>query len=101
MSDAPSQSSTSSKGIFKRLLRMLRPHWPTIGVAVVLLLLSMPAELFPGLTWMYVTDTLIVGHPTRWSNLLGNLFSFNGRITGNLHLLYSAVLWMFAVYLFS
>ena len=55
----------SGRRIFRRLLVMLRPQWGTIALAVICLLLSLPAELFPGLTWMYVTDRLILRHDTR------------------------------------
>ena len=80
---------------------MLRPHWGTIALAVVLLLMSLPAELVPGLAWMYVTDELILVHSTRSSSWLGQLFSLHGLITGKIHLLFSAITWMFAIYLFS
>src|SRR3954452_318484 len=87
--------------VFRRLLRMLRPHYGTIALALVLLLLSTPAELFPGLTWMYVTDRLVLGTGTRSGAILGWIFSFNGHITGKIHLLFSAVACMFAVYVFA
>ena len=100
MSDLPSQTPAPSKRVSKRILLMLRPHWGRIALAVVLLLMSLPAELFPGLTWMYVTDHLILLHDTRASLMLDRLFSFNGRLTGNIRLLFSSITWMFAVYLF-
>ena len=96
-----SMSANSSTRTFGRLLRMLRPHWGTIALAVILLLLSLPAELFPGLSWMYVTDELILVRSTRASSFLGRLFSFNGLITNKIHLLFSTVTWMFAVYLIA
>ena len=96
-----SMAAASPGQILARLLRMLRPHWARISIAVVLLLLSLPAELFPGLAWMYVTDALIIGKPTRSSYLLGKLFSFDGLITGKIHLLFSTTLWMMAVYLLA
>jgi ABC-type multidrug transport system fused ATPase/permease subunit len=80
---------------------MLRPHWATIVLAVVLLLMSLPAELFPGLVWMYVTDELLVQRATRATFWLGKIFSFNGRIVDPIHLLISSIVWMFAVYLFA
>src|SRR3982751_33688 len=96
-----SESVLKPKGVFRRLLHMLRPHWGTIGVAVVLLLCSLPGELFPGLTWMYVTDALISGHETNATLWIGKLVSFNGHITGKFHLLLSAVVWMLCVYIFA
>ncbi len=50
---------------------------------------------------MYATDELIVPNHTRWSDLLGKLFSFNGLITNRIHLLVSTTLWMIAVYLLA
>ena len=100
MSDGAPTPPTSPH-VFSRLLMMLRPHWGTIALAVVLLLMSLPAELFPGLAWMYVTDELILVHSTRSSSWLGQLFSLHGLITGKIHLLFSAITWMFAIYLFS
>src|SRR3954454_14145856 len=84
---------------FRRIARLLRPQWGTIAVAVALLLLSLPAELFPGLTWLYVTDRLILNKDTRAVTILNYLFSFNGHLTDKIHLLISSVGWMFGVYL--
>jgi ABC-type multidrug transport system fused ATPase/permease subunit len=80
---------------------MLRPHWGTIALAVLCLLLSLPAELFPGLTWMYVTDRLILGHETGSTDLLNRLFSFNGALTDKFTLLFSSVAWMLLIYVFA
>jgi ABC-type multidrug transport system fused ATPase/permease subunit len=96
-----SESVPKSKGIFRRLLYMLRPHWATIGLAVVLLLCSLPGELFPGLTWMYVTDALISGQDSNATRLMGKVVSFNGLISGKFSLLLSAVVWMLCVYVFA
>jgi ABC-type multidrug transport system fused ATPase/permease subunit len=93
--------SAPKDAVFKRVLRLLRADYPTIALAVICLLLSLPAELFPGLTWMYVTDALVLEKPTRFSEVLGWLFSFNGRITDKLHLLFSSVAWMLAIYVFA
>src|SRR5262249_39634539 len=73
---APLTSSrpAAAAPVFPRLLRMLRPHWGAIALAVVFLLMSLPAELFPGLTWMYVTDELILRQPTRATAILHRLF---------------------------
>ena len=54
-SDAPSDKGK----VFIRLLRLLRPHAVTISIALVLLVLSMPAELFPAFIWMYVVALLL------------------------------------------
>src|SRR5688572_11272438 len=74
--------SQPSGPVIRRLLRMLRPHGWVIAIALVLLLLSMPGELFPGLIWMYVTDRLITHEPTTASDILHTLVSFNGRLQG-------------------
>jgi ATP-binding cassette, subfamily B, bacterial len=86
--------------VFFRLWGMLRPSWPLIGLALVLLFISMPGELFPAFIWQYVTDDLIlknISHPSG----LGPLISFQHRISDPFHLLLSAVIWLFGVYLFS
>src|SRR5438876_165796 len=98
MTQPSPQTTVSSRGIFRRLLLMLRPHWGSIALAVVLLLLSSPAELFPGMTWMYVTDQLILNDHTKAVAILHRLFSFDGLLTGKIHLLFSAICWMFVVY---
>jgi ABC-type multidrug transport system fused ATPase/permease subunit len=87
--------------VFRRLLAMLRPHAGVIAIALILLLLSMPGELFPGLVWMYVTDKLIVHKPTGATDLLHRFISFNGALTGWRPLLLSAVGWLFGVYLLA
>src|SRR5687767_563126 len=61
---------------FGRLLRMLRPHAGIVAIALILLLLSMPAELFPAFIWMYVTDYLILHTPTTPTVFLHKLISF-------------------------
>src|SRR5687768_3833342 len=65
---------------FGRLLRMLRPHAGIIAIALALLLLSMPAELFPAFIWMYVTDYLILQKPTTPTTYLHQVISFGGRL---------------------
>jgi ABC-type multidrug transport system fused ATPase/permease subunit len=90
---------------------MLRPSWGWIAIAVVLLLLSLPAELFPGLAWMYATDKLLLtphsgSAPVSWfvlliNSWLGTLFSFNGLITNRIHLLFSVTVWMIVIYLLA
>jgi ABC-type multidrug transport system fused ATPase/permease subunit len=81
-----------------RLLRLLRPQWPMIGVGLLLLLLSTPCELFPALVWKYVTDDLILAgkyHPTP---VLSTLISFGGHVHGKLALLVWSMVWLFVVY---
>jgi ABC-type multidrug transport system fused ATPase/permease subunit len=88
---------SSSKLIFLRLLRMLRPYAPAIIVALVLLVLSAPCELFPAITWKFVVDDLALQKPE--SPWLHAWFSFGGRIENRLALLIWTVIWMFIVYL--
>jgi ATP-binding cassette subfamily B protein len=88
--------------VFSRLIRMLRPYWAMIALGLVLLLLSMPAELFPAMVWMYVVDFLIIKKPTPASQHLDFFVSFHGRIYNTLSLLVSATLiWQLGVYLFA
>ena len=93
-----SDPTTKSKGVFRRLLRMLRPHWGMIGLGLALLILSMPCELFPGLVWKYVTDDLILKGQSPPTRLLPAMFSFGGALTGWKALLASALLWLLVVY---
>src|SRR3954470_8680941 len=88
---------TSSKEVFWRLLRMLRPYRGTIILGVIFLLISSPAELFPAFVWRYVTDDVVLKTPS--SPLLHQAFSFGGRISNPYALLLSSVCWLFAVYL--
>lgn len=92
----PPQPGTA---VFRRLLGMLRPQARLIALGLGLLLVSMPAELFPAFVWMYVTDALIIGKPTTPSLILNDWFSLGGRLTGWPALLASALAWMVMVYL--
>ena len=85
--------------VFRRLLGLLRPQARWIALGLALLLLSMPAELFPAFVWMYVTDALIIGKPTGVSVWLGHFFSFGDRLAGWPALLVSSLAWMVAIYL--
>src|SRR5688500_11448910 len=86
--------------IFLRLLRLLRPHFGLILIALILLLLSMPAELFPAFIWMYVTDYLILKNPTGATLYLHKAISFGGTLEGWKPLLASAaLLWLPGVYI--
>jgi ATP-binding cassette, subfamily B, bacterial len=87
------------RGVFVRLLKLLRPHWGMIAVGLLLLLASMPAELFPAFVWMYVTDALIIHKPTRTTEWLQQLFSLGGRLHSWQALLASALCFLFGVYL--
>jgi ABC-type multidrug transport system fused ATPase/permease subunit len=91
--------SSSGRGVFLRLLIMLRPHWGRISVALVLLVLAMPGELFPGLLWMYVSDSLILHEQNRWTGTLHALVSFGGLLQSWQALLASSLAWLLSVYL--
>ncbi|MGA2230768.1 MAG: ABC transporter ATP-binding protein [Tepidisphaeraceae bacterium] len=83
--------------IFRRLFAMLRPQRAWIVLAVVLLIASIPCELFPAFIWQYVTDDLIlkgISPPTG----LNPLISFGGRVAGIFHLLLSSIGWLIAIY---
>src|SRR5947209_20137133 len=94
LADPQSQPTTK---VFARLLRMLRPHYGTIALGLVLLLLGSPCELFPAIVWQFVTDDIALkGHT---SPFLKAWFSFGGRINDGFPLLLSSVVWVFVVYL--
>src|SRR5947209_15479878 len=103
---ADPQSQPTTK-VFGRLLRMLRPHYGTIGLGLLLLVLGSPCELFPAIVWQFVTDDIVLRnvaasgahHPGRFDVWLRAWFSFGGRIANPFPLLVSSVLWLFAVYL--
>ncbi len=89
----------ASWSVFGRLLRLLKPQWKMIAVALVLLLLSMPAELFPAFIWMYVVDYLVSGNHGFAVVQLHRAISFGGAIQRPMMLLASAVLiWLPGVY---
>jgi ATP-binding cassette, subfamily B, bacterial len=103
MSEAPGQDDASKphkdpgSRVFKRLLLLLRPYWPMIGLGIVLLLLSAPCELFPAIVWRYVTDDVVLGKDT--SPRLHAWFSFGGAIQSRGGLLVSSVGWLMGLYL--
>src|SRR5579872_4666646 len=101
MADARGQhpkSPPDSSRIFLRLLKLLRPYWPLIGLGLLLLVLSTPCELFPALVWKYVTDDLILGQKFGPTPVLHTLISFGGHIHGKLSLLFWSMVWLFIVY---
>ena len=90
-----------SSRIFFRLLQLLRPQRGMILLGLVLLLGSMPGELFPAFVWMYVTDHLITNQPTDSTRFLHRLFSPGGRLHTWPQLLASALVWLFLIYALS
>jgi len=98
----PPLSKAQQQRVFGRLFAMLRPYAFLIGVAVALLIASMPCELFPALIWKYVTDDLLVPVISRAaphsSGLIAQIVSFGGRATQPFPLLIWAMLWLFVIY---
>ena len=85
--------------IFWRLLGLLKPYRAIITLAMALLILSMPCELFPAFIWKYVTDDLILKGISRPSSqLLRGAISFNGHFHGAFALLLSALGWLIFIY---
>ncbi len=95
----PESYPPARRHVFVRLIKLLRPQWGLIAVALVLLFLSMPAELFPAFIWMYVVDKLIQHAPTKASDMIHFLVSLHGHIVNPFALLGSALVWLYAVYL--
>ena len=96
--DNPSQRHKDpGSRVFLRLLLLLRPYWPMIGLGIALLLLSAPCELFPAIVWRYVTDDVVLGKDT--SPRLHQWFSFGGAIESRGGLLVSSVAWLTGIYL--
>lgn len=92
-------SNATSAQLFGRLLRMLRPHYRSIAGGLVLLLLSMPGELFPAFAWMYVADGLIL-HTNTWPvRYLHPIVSLGGALESWQALLASTLVIMMGVYL--
>src|ERR1044071_9388629 len=83
--------------VFGRLIRLLRPHRGLITWGLLLLVGSMPCELFPALVWKFVVDDVILKKGT--SPFFQSWFSFGGRIASPFALLASSVGWLFGVYL--
>ena len=94
------ETTPTGSVVFRRLCGMLRPEWSWIGAALVLLIVSMPGELFPAFIWGYIVDELIVKH-TAGRSVLAWVISLHGRITDLYWLLISSVVLMFVVYVFS
>jgi ABC-type multidrug transport system fused ATPase/permease subunit len=94
---ARSYSGVPSGQVFFRLLRLLRPFWGRIGLGLIFQFVSSPCEIFPGLVWMYVTDTVVLNkRPFPWIQFL---FSFHGLLVSRYALLASAVVWLLVIYL--
>jgi ABC-type multidrug transport system fused ATPase/permease subunit len=89
-----------TKGVFPRLMRMLRPHYRAIGMGLVLLLLSGPCEIFPAQVWKFVVDDIVLNKKNE-SPILHQWFSLHDRISGRMSLLVSSIVWLFVIYLFG
>ena len=95
-SAAPAATTTA---VFFRLLRLLGPHKKAIGLGLLLLILSSPAELFPAMVWRYVTDDIVLEKQT--SPFMKSWFGFGGMISTRYGLLISSMVWLFFIYLFG
>src|SRR5437867_13304511 len=91
-------AKTDTKGVFPRLLRMLRPHYGAIGLGLLLLLLSGPCEIFPAQVWKFVVDDIVLNKKHE-SPILHNWFSLHDRISGRMNLLVASIVLLFAIYL--
>src|SRR5688572_15549866 len=89
--------AVDTKGVFRRLMAMLRPYYPAISIGLVLLILSGPCEIFPALVWKFVVDDIILQKPQ--SPTMHQWFSFGGKISDRMTLLASSVAWLFFIYL--
>jgi len=68
-----------------------------IGLGLLLLLMSIPCELFPAIVWRFVTDDVVL-RQNRFPRL-ARWFSLGGRISGQSALLVASVAWLLIVYL--
>ena len=85
---------------FRRLIGLLRPWWGWIAVSTAFVVIAAPSELFPAVVWGYVTDVVVLNHPSKFAALTP-WFSFGGRLRTPPQLLLSSVSWLFVVYLFG
>jgi len=91
--------AVSSSAVFRRLLSMLRPQLGSIALGMTLLLVSIPAELFPAFVWKFVADGLVVGKLDSTTAVLREWFSFGGRLSSWPAVLISSLAWMLGLYL--
>src|SRR5277367_3837523 len=85
--------------IYRRLFGLLKPYRDVIVLAMALLIISMPCDLFPAFIWKYVTDDLILKGISRPSSqFLRDAISFGGRIQGTFPLLISSLGWLVFIY---
>ncbi len=79
-------------------MMILRPQWGLIAVGLLVLLLSMPGELFPAFVWMYVADGLVMHTHNAAVDRLHAMFSFGGHLTSWPALLASSLAWLSIIY---
>jgi ABC-type multidrug transport system fused ATPase/permease subunit len=85
---------------FRRLVGLLRPWWGWIALSTAFVVIAAPSELFPAVVWGYVTDVVVLDHPSKF-RVLTPWFSFGGRLHAPAQVLLSAVSWLFVVYVFG
>jgi ATP-binding cassette subfamily B protein len=91
-----SKASVDYKGVFRRLLGLLRPWRGTIILSIALLIVGGVFELFPAFVWKYVADDIATNRPS--SPMVSWMASFGGRIADPYKLIFSAVCWLLVVY---
>jgi ABC-type multidrug transport system fused ATPase/permease subunit len=91
----------SNSAVFRRLLRLLRPYRGRIILALILLILSTPGELFPAVVWGFVTDDVALKNKTFFLPLVRQLISFGEHVQGRFALLISSVVWLLVVYILA
>jgi ATP-binding cassette, subfamily B, bacterial len=96
-----SKPTDSNSAVFKRLLRLLRPYRGRIILALILLILSTPGELFPAVVWGFVTDDVALQNKTFFLPFVRRMISFDEHIQGRFPLLISSVIWLLVVYVLA
>lgn len=91
-----SSPTTAQRGVFWRILGMLRPWRAAILLSIVLLITGGICELFPAFVWKYVADDVATNRPS--SPMVALMASFGGRIHNPYLLILSAVTWLLVVY---
>jgi ABC-type multidrug transport system fused ATPase/permease subunit len=91
-------AGATSRGEFRRLFAQLAPHKGLVITSLLLLLLSMPCELFPPLIWLFVADALIVQSANSITESMMPFISLGGLLEGWPALLVSSLVWLSVVY---
>ncbi len=76
---------------------MLRPWWGWILLSGIFVIVAAPCELFPAVLWKFVTDVIVLKKDE--SPWMVRWFSMGGAVHTRVGMLFSAVIWLFLVYL--